>query len=246
MGGKKQRRYRNLVKSHGLATFQVSVGETDLFVTADRDFTREVRDAVVRYRRPIEAYIAINPVFRDSLIPLEEDPLAPRIVRQMLWAGQRCGVGPMASVAGAISEFVGQDLLARSREVIVENGGDVYMRSTRELRVAVYAGSSPLSLEIGISIGPHRMPLGVCTSSGTVGHSRSLGRADAVCVLSKSATLADAAATAVGNRVRCKGDIEEGLGRAREIEGVEGVLIVVGDAVGVWGDVELVRIQPVR
>lgn len=236
-----ERKYRDLISSHGLVTFRVAVQETDLFVMAEKDLLRETRDAAVRHRHSIETYIATHPVFRESLVPLEDDPVAPEIVQEMLQASQRCGVGPMAGVAGAIAQFVGEDLLAHSGEVIVENGGDIYMKSAKQRRVAIYAGSSSLSLKIGIVIPPDRTPIGVCTSSGTVGHSRSFGKTDAVCILSRSPTLADTAATAVGNQVRSRGDIEKGLALARKIESVRGALIVVGEAFGVWGDVELVR-----
>lgn len=237
-----ERKYRNLINPGGLVAFRVAVQETDLFVMAEKALVRETRDAVLRHRHSIEAYLATHPLFRDSLLPLKDDPLAPKIVREMLQASQMCGVGPMAGVAGAISHFVGEDLLSHSRDVIVENGGDIYMRSSKKRRVAIYAGPSPLSLKTGFVIPPDRTPIGVCTSSSTVGHSRSFGKADAVCIVSKSPTLADATATAVGNRVRSKGDFEEGLTQARKIEGVLGALIIMGDALGVWGDVELVRI----
>jgi len=84
------------------------------------------------------------------------------------------------------------------------------------------------------------MPIGICTSSATVGHSVSLGRADAVCVLSDSAILADAAATAVGNRVQKDSDIKKALEFGLGIEGVLGVLIIMGDKLGVQGSIEIV------
>lgn len=242
MKGMGERKYRHLISPRGLVSFRVAVQETDLFVMAEKPLLRETRGAVVRHRHSIEAYIATHSLFHDSLLPLQDDPLAPKIIREMLQASQRCGVGPMAGVAGAISHFVGEDLLTYSRDVIVENGGDIYMKSSKERRIAIYAGSSSLSLKIGIVIPPDRTPIGVCTSSATVGHSRSFGKVDAACIVSRSPTLADAAATAVGNRIRSRGDIEEGLALAREIEGVLGALIIVEDALGVWGDVELVKI----
>jgi ApbE superfamily uncharacterized protein (UPF0280 family) len=242
MIGMGERTYRNLVSPQGLATFRVAIMETDLFVMAERDLERETRGAALQHRRSIETYVATHSDFRHSLVPLPDDPLAPAIVRDMLLASQACGVGPMAGVAGAISQFVGEDLLPHSKDVIVENGGDIYMKSSVERRVAIYAGSSPLSLKIGIMIPPERTPIGTCTSSGTVGHSRSFGRADAVCVVSRSATLADTAATAIGNRVRSKEDIEAGLALVREIEDLQGAVVIVGDALGASGDVELVRI----
>ena len=126
--------------------------------------------------------------------------------------------------------------------MIVENGGDIYLATSKERTIGIYAGNSPLSLKIGIVIGPEDSPLGVCTSSGTVGPSLSFGKADAVCILSKSAALADAAATAVGNVVKEKKDIELGLERGKEIEGVLGILIIVEEKMGVWGNIKLTRL----
>jgi hypothetical protein len=148
----------------------------------------------------------------------------------------------MAAVAGAVAEAVGRDLLQISDEVIVENGGDIYLSTAKERTVGLYAGRSPLSLKVGVLVGPETSPLGICTSSGTVGPSLSFGKADAVCVLSDSAALADAAATSIGNVVRDENDIERGLRRGREIEGVWGIVIVVGDKMGVWGNVRLIRL----
>lgn len=242
MKGFEERKYRHLTNPRGLVSFRVAVQETDLLVMAEKDLRRETREAVVRHRHAIETYLVTHPLFRESLIPLEDDPLAPKIVREMFQASQKCGVGPMAGVAGAIAYFVGEDLRIHSPEVIVENGGDIYIKSSKKRRVAIYGGPSPLSLKIGIVIPAERTPIGVCTSSGTVGHSRSFGKADAVCIVSESPTLADTAATAVSNRVKSRTDIDQGLARAREIEGVLGAVIVVGGGLGVWGQVELVKI----
>jgi ApbE superfamily uncharacterized protein (UPF0280 family) len=132
-------------------------------------------------------------------------------------------VGPMASVAGAVAEFVSKDLLPLSDELIIENGGDIYLETSKERTIGLYAGPSPLSLKVGLIITPEDAPLGVCTSSATVGPSLSFGKADAVCILSKSGALADAAATAVGNVVKERKDIERGLNLGK-IEGINGVL----------------------
>jgi hypothetical protein len=237
-----KRTYRNLVKTDDLVKFEIIVKETDLLVRANRDLFQETRESVLKYRRQIEGYIETSPEFQRSLIPLKEDPYAPEIVREMIRTSQLAQVGPMAAVAGAMAESVSEDLIKLSEEVIVENGGDIYLATSRERTIGIFAGDSPLSLKIGIVIGPEDSPLGVCTSSGTVGHSLSFGKADAVCILSKSAALADAAATAIGNIVKEKNDIELGLERGKEIEGVLGMFIIVGEKMGVWGNVNLTRL----
>ena len=237
-----KRTYRNLVKTDDLITFEVIVKETDLLVRAERDLSKETRESVLKYRHQLETYIAMNPEFQKSLVPLTEDPYAPEIVRQMIQTSQLAHVGPMAAVAGAMAELVSKDLLKLSKEVIVENGGDIYLAISKERTIGIYAGDSPLSFKIGMVISPEETPLGVCTSSGTVGHSLSFGKANAVCILSKSAALADAAATAVGNVVKEKKDIELGLEKGREIVGVLGALIIVEEKMGVWGNIKLTRL----
>ena len=237
-----ERTYRNLVKTDDLVKFQVIVKETDLLIRAESDLTKETRESVLKYRHQVETYITMNPGFQKSLVPLADDPYAPEIIKQMILTSQKAGVGPMATVAGAMADWVSKDLLQLSKEVIVENGGDIYLASSKERTIGIYAGDSPLSLKLGIVIAPDDAPLGVCTSSGTVGPSLSFGKANAVCILSKSAALADAAATAVGNVVKGKQDISLGLGKAREIEGVLGTLIIVGEKMGVWGRIQLTRL----
>ena len=235
------RTYRNLVKTDDLVKFEVIVKETDLLVRAERELSKETRESVLKCRHQLETYIAMNPQFQRSLIPLQNDPGVPEIIQEMIHSSQLANVGPMAAVAGAIAELVSKDLLKLSKEVIVENGGDIYLAMTKERIIGIYAGNSPLSLKVGIIIRPEESPLGVCTSSGTVGHSLSFGKADAVCILSKSAALADATATAVGNVVQGEKDIELGLERGKNIEGVLGMLIIIGEKMGVWGNVKLIR-----
>ncbi len=237
-----ERTYRNLVKTDDLVKFEVIVKETDLLVRAERDLSKETRESVLKYRHQLETYIGMSPQFKQSLVPLADDPYAPEIVQEMIRTSQLARVGPMAAVAGAMAEMVSRDLLKLSKEVIVENGGDIYLATFKERTVGIYAGNSALSLKIGIVISPEESPLGVCTSSGTVGPSLSFGKANAVCLLSKSAALADAAATAVGNVVKEKKDIELGLERGREIEGVLGTLIIVEEKMGIWGNIKLTQL----
>jgi ApbE superfamily uncharacterized protein (UPF0280 family) len=236
------RRYRSWLPRDGLVPFRVVVKETDLYILARSRLVQEAHEAVMGFRHQIEGYIKANPLFQTSLVPLCADQLAPRIVQEMLAASQRAGVGPMAGVAGAMAEFVGQALLAFTPEVVVENGGDIFLKADTERKIGIFAGKSPLSMKVGIRVPPERMPAGVCTSSGTVGPSLSLGKADAVCIISPSATLADAVATALGNMVQGKRDIERALEAGHKITGVEGVVIIVADALGAWGEYELVKL----
>ncbi len=234
----RERGYRQLVRSH-LVTDRLVVQQTDLGLYTSHPVSAEAKEAVIFQRAQLEAYIRSHPGFLQSLQPLPLDPLAPPMVRRMLQAGQSAQVGPMAAVAGAMAEAVGQALRPISEEVIVENGGDIFLHIRRPVTVAIFAGASPLSLKIGLQINPDSGVSAVCTSSGTVGHSLSFGRADAACVLGSDCALADAAATAVGNRVRAAADIPTAIHWAQRIPGVLGLLIVVEEKMGAWGAVEV-------
>jgi len=233
------RTYRNTISTGHLKCYEVKVRETDLLVCTDTNIYDITLDIVLKYRNIIEHYIIENPLFLTSLVPVAFDILAPAIIKDMITETQKVGVGPMASVAGAISKYVGSQHLDYSNNVIIENGGDNFIKTDQDAHISIFAAASPLSEKIILKLRSSKMPAGICTSSGTIGHSLSFGRADAVCVLSDSAVLADAAATAIGNRVKNKNDIQKALDWGMAIDGVLGVVIIIGDAIGLLGDIEL-------
>jgi len=234
-----ERRYRRYFKGINLVFFNVRIYETDLEIGAEKDLTDVARACVLKYRKQLEDYIREHPLFLTSLVPLEATENAPLIVQNMCMAAARANVGPMAAVAGAISELVGKELLNHSSNVIVENGGDIFIKSTITRKVGIYAGKSPLSNRIAVEILPEMTPMGICTSSGTVGHSLSFGKADAVVGLSRDTALADAAATAACNIVKSAEDIEKGLALLSHIRGIEGGIVIIGEKMGAWGNVKL-------
>jgi ApbE superfamily uncharacterized protein (UPF0280 family) len=238
-----ERTYRNLVSTEKLATFQVVVKETDLLVHADKKLEDETRKLVLEQRGYVEAFIKAHPDFAAALTPWRLNDPAPTIVADMVEAGENAGVGPMAAIAGAVAEHAGLGLLNFTDEVIVENGGDVFIKTFTPLTVGIFAGQSPLSLSIGIQVSGRPKPMGVCTSSGTVGHSLSLGKADAVCVVADSCAFADAAATAIGNLVQSIEDIEFAIAKGKCIEKIRGIIIIVGEKMGIWGDLEVVPLK---
>jgi ApbE superfamily uncharacterized protein (UPF0280 family) len=233
------RAYRHWIEGKDLVPFTVTVKETDLYIRATSNLQRKARRLVLKYRTQLERYIEQHPEFQTSLKPLPFPQNAPRIVRDMLEAGRQANVGPMAAVAGAIAECVGREMLGFSPEIIVENGGDIFLKILHKKIVGIFAGDSPLTGKIGLEINPRDTPLGVCTSSGTVGHSLSFGKADAVIVIAASATLADAAATAIGNRVSHPDDINYAFEFGQHIGGLKGIVIIMGSNIGAWGDVKL-------
>lgn len=239
----RERTYRTLERS-GLVSTYVRMVETDLHILAPVDVEDEALRLVAEVRRQIEGYIRTTPLFLDSLVPLPADPAAPQAVQEMLAAGIAAGVGPMAAVAGTIAEAVGLGLQrAGIEDLLVENGGDIFIARKQACTVAVFAGESPLSNRVGIRLEAARQPCGVCCSSGTIGHSLSFGHADAVVVVAPGTALADAAATRIGNEVgRGPDSLDAPLQVARSIEGLAGVLIVRGEQLGAWGSIELVRL----
>ena len=235
-----ERTYRNLVNTEKLTAFQVVVKETDLLVHAVRELAAETRELVLEHRGYVEAFINAHPDFTTALSPWRLDGPAPQIVTDMINAGANAGVGPMAAVAGAIAEQVGRGLLKITNQVIVENGGDVFIKTAAAVTVGILAGKSPLSMQLGIRLRCDQQPAAVCTSSGTVGHSLSFGKADAVCVIARSCAVADAAATAIGNLVTSPANINDGITAGRNIKKIDGIIIVCGSKIGIWGDLEVV------
>ena len=240
MAGCTDRSYRRRVRCDGLCAFQVVCQQTDLMILAEGCFDGLAREQVLRCRGHIEGYIQQHPDFATTLVPWRPQAIAPAIVRDMIRAGRAAGVGPMAAVAGAVAETVGRALLDVSRQVVVENGGDVFIKTDRPAVAALFAGPSPLSMKLGVQVADTGSGIGMCTSSGTVGHSLSKGSADAVCVISSSCALADAAATAIGNRIRSPRDIESAIAFGRRIDGIGGIVVVAGAKIGAWGALELV------
>jgi ApbE superfamily uncharacterized protein (UPF0280 family) len=240
----RHRSYRQQSGDPGLHACQIQVRETDLQIFTPVAVREAALHLVIQYRNQLENYLPRQPRFLETLTPLPDDPTAPPLVREMLQAGLRAEVGPMAAVAGVIAEYVGRDLLKipGCDEVVVENGGDIFLSRKRDTIIAIFAGASQLSNRVGLKLTAAQMPCGVCTSSATVGHSLSLGRADAVTVVAASTALADAAATRIGNTVKSKADLGRALAVAGAIPGLTGVVIIIGEELGAWGQIELVEV----
>ena len=188
-------------------------------------------------RKALERYLLMNPAFRDSLVPVSVLPNAPALALGMHRASLATGVGPMAAVAGAFAELAGRAALASGAgESIVENGGDIFMKLASPLVMGLYAGDSPLSGKLAFRIEPGHTPLGVCSSSGTMGHSLSFGKCDLATVFSADTALADAAATLAANLVSTEADIQPALERVGAIPGILGLLIIKGDKLGMTGE----------
>ncbi|MBU0502006.1 MAG: UPF0280 family protein, partial [Candidatus Margulisbacteria bacterium] len=234
-----ERAYRNYVKAEKLIKFEIIEEESDLLILAEKNLYDKALASVLKHRSDIRKYIQLDPKFAKNYSPQRVKHNAPSIVKEMAWAAKKARVGPMAAVAGTMAEFVGKDLLPYTNEIIVENGGDIFLKINESKKVGIYAGKSPFSEKIALELAPREKPFSICTSSGTVGHSFSFGQADAVVVIAQKASLADAAATAIGNVVKEISDIGHGLEIAKKIRGLDGVLIIKDDQMGALGKVKI-------
>lgn len=214
--------------------------ETDLEILTDKPVEKDFLQQRVRsYRRDIENYITKDRRFLTALKPLAIELDAKPIVRLMNEASCKANVGPMAGVAGAIAQFLGKDLLRKGcKEVIVENGGDIFLKTAKTRLVGIYAGRSRLWNRLSLKIEPSDTPLGICTSSGTLGHSLSFGLADSVIVLSKNACLSDCVATAAANLVKTRQDLQKAVDFARSIRGITGAAIILKNDLVSWGKIQ--------
>ncbi len=254
-----QRTYRHRM-GHRFVHRSLSCMETDLWIGLDPAkaptagteasyrLDREMLDIVETLRKDILDYateVSSGGLdFLRSLVPLPMDYAAPFGVRKMLQGGIRGGVGPMASVAGIVAETLGNWLVENRgfREVIVENGGDIFLRLQNTAVVEILGGPSELSGIFGVVVPPEMTPLGICTSSGTHGHSFSFGRADGVCIVAKDTALADALATSYGNRVQSQEDIEGLLEEIRQDREIIFAMIIMGSRAGMIGDLDIKRL----
>lgn len=222
-----------------LTSFEIDYKQSHLYVSAEKNFYKEILAFLIKYREDLEKYISFSPEFKNSLTPVEIQENAPLIIKKMAQYSCCAGVGPMASVAGTIAELIGEKLASLSPELIIENGGDIFLRSKKKRIVEIYAGSF-LNRKLGIQVNPQGRSIGICTSSGKWGHSLNFGKADAVTVISSSAGLADAVATATANLIKNKDDLENGINFASSIKGIQGVIIVIDKNISFWGKIKFV------
>ncbi len=204
--------------------------------------------SLLRNRRQLESFLQRDRSFLEAMSPVDVEEDSPEVVLRMCTAAKKFGVGPMASVAGALADLCLEDMLAKgARFGMVENGGEIAVDGIKDLLVSIYAGQSPLSNRIGLQLTTTDLPIGIGTSSATVGHAKSLGEGDAAVAICENACLADAAATALGNKVSGS-DFEESVRRALEVvdefPDLRAAIVIRGEWIGMWGRLpQLVKIS---
>ena len=242
----KERSYRSRFSNDERRWFCVKFLESDLWIGVDNgsysaSMEADVYSMLVELRRLMDAYLLMDPAYKTALTPYDAGLEAPAILKEMSKASHKTGIGPMSAVAGAVALRVADFIKQKYgvNEVIVENGGDIYAEAHSDMDIAVFAGQSPLSEKIGLHIPAADFPLGICTSSGTVGPSLSLGRADAVMIVCRDVLLADSYATAMANRIRTVNDLQPVIDRIQNNPDILGAIAVKDDRLAICGQFEL-------
>ncbi len=241
-----ERTYRTQFNCERFKGFEVKHLETDLWIGVNPDSFDEsmkvlAHEKIKGLRDVFERYIEKEPFFKKSLKPFQPSGIAPKEAVEMASAAEKAGIGPMSAVAGLFAREVGEKILQNFpvRELVVENGGDIYVLLQDELVLSVFAGESILSERIGLVIPAKNKKMGICTSAGTVGPSISYGKADAVVAVCNDILLADALATAFGNKVKSPDHVEKVIKQAENFPELQSLLIICEDKVGIRGDNEV-------
>ena len=230
--------YRYLSK--GSFTQEIAYYESDLFIISDKKIDRSyVRKILAKYYSQVQDYARSNPEFINSLSPVPDDASAPPIARDMLGASLVAGVGPFSSVAGAIACYVGRDIANSSGEVIVENGGDIFLKVKEDKNIGIYLGENFNPRFLTVKAKKKKQPFGICSSSSKIGHSLNFGRADLLTVFAKDTILADAFATAYSNRIKKREDIDRLFAQAKKNNLIEAVIAAFSGEMFFWGDIEV-------
>lgn len=192
----------------------------------------------------LENHISEFPEFGTSLKALAAPAKCHDFIMNMYKAAASAGVGPMAAVAGTFSFESSRPFLSEADEIIVENGGDIFLKLSTPIVLGIYAGDSPLSGKLGMEILPEDTPLAVCSSSGKMGHSLSLGNCDLATVISENAALADCAATKAANLVKTEEDLEPAAEEIISIPGIRAVMLIKNDKTALAGKIpRIVRVD---
>lgn len=241
-----ERTYRTQFNSERFTGFEISYRETDLWIGVDSpSFNPKMKELALSkiksLRKQFDEYIKAEPFFKKSLKPFYPSDFAPSEAIEMAAAAEKAGIGPMSAVAGLFAREIGEEIIQNFSvdELVVENGGDIFALLTDELVLSVFAGDSILSERIGLVIPPAKSKFGICTSAGTIGPSLSYGKADAVVVICEDILLADAFATAFGNKVKSPDHVEKVIKQSDKYPEILSLLIICEDKIGIRGEYEM-------
>ena len=240
------RTYQHQFNTKRFKSFRVVHKETELWIGIDpasykKNMVDVANNKIVELRTILDDYLKKHPEFQKSLVPIRIVDDMPKEAKLLCAASQKAGIGPMSAIAGLFAQAVGEEISKNFsvNEMVIENGGDLYLDVMDEITISVYAGSSPLSQKVGMKLPANETPIGVCTSAGTVGPSLSFGKADAVMVACKNTLVADAFATALGNMVKSEEDIFTMIKSSEIVDEIEMVIAIVGDKIGIRGNFDV-------
>ena len=217
---------------------RIRVKQTIATLLCEEKYVGLAYEEILKLRNTIEMYIGRNPHFETSLLPVDGDDKAPEIIQRMIQASETAGAGPMSAVAGAISEYTVKAMVAAgASHVVMDNGGDIALKIDHPIVVGIFSGNSRIN-NMGFRLEPDMEIMGICTSSGTIGHSLSFGSADAAIVIARDVCLADAQATVLGNLIK-KGE-KTHIGTVLSSlmrQDITGMMVVTEDLIGVCGHI---------
>jgi len=232
--------YRSAVKNNDCPGWLISYRHSDIYISSDIDIGSEAAVYLEEVYCELENHIKKNPGFYKSLSPVAAKPYYPEIVKKMCDCSRQFKVGPMAAVAGAVNDYLAERVSGRCSRLIIENGGDLFIKSGSDVTVNLYLKNTYFNDSINILIKGCDIPCGICSSSGVFGHSYSMGRCDLATVIASSSAAADAAATAAANSVNSQDDIQPAIDYFRTFEHISGILLIKDAKIGMWGKFQLV------
>ena len=233
-----ERFYRDSILSK--FRLDISFKESDLLICTDKEVDKEIATNIaIKYYKQIEEYGEKNPQFISSLSPIAQDEGSSLIVQEMITSSHLTGLGPFSCVAGAIAKYVGQELLTYVSEVVIENGGDLFLKINQDKTIGIYLGENFKIESINLKVKANPRAFGIASSSATIGHSLNFGQADLVTVMAQDAIIADGFATALSNRIKKKEDVNKILEEVKNISQISGLVIAFDNNIFLWGDLEL-------
>lgn len=231
--------YRNIIKNKENFCWRVVYKNTELIISCDKDIKNLIAKPLSDIYRQLKFVIEKDSSFLKSFSPVIVKSFYPPAIKEMCRLSSEFGVGPMASVAGTVNEYLAANLGRNVKNLFIENGGDLYIKSKRDIKTGVFIKNSFFKNNPVLKIKASSTPCSLCSSSGTFGHSFSMGKCDIAVALSPSSISADAAATAIANSVSRNEDIEKAIEKFKRFSSIRGILIIKDDRIGIWGKFEL-------
>jgi ApbE superfamily uncharacterized protein (UPF0280 family) len=213
-------------------SFEIQVQDMVLHIQAGTDFNEESRAAALSFWEQLHAYALRNPDIENSKRPIDVPADAPEIVREIVAAARRAGVGPMYSLQGAVTDHVGRFLAREVDEVTVNCGGDYFILGRRRQKLTV--ARRPGGSTVAVVVPPSKRGVGISMNLG-----RGYAAVDGLAVIADSCMLADAAAAGVQAILPKQGGFAGALAYLKQVRGVLGGVVVLGERIGVAGGVEI-------